>query len=214
MARIVSIDARRPDPELLAEAAAHLRLGQLVAMPTETFYGLAADALSETAVARVFELKQRPPQRPLPVIVTSVQMLEEIAELTPLARRLAGEFWPGPLSLILAARELVPPSLTGGSGKLAARVSSHPVAAGLAAAFGGPITATSANLSGRPGLASAPKVDSTLGHGLALILDGGRAVAHLGSTMLDVTVSPPVVVRPGLVPEELIRRTLARWRQT
>ena len=210
MARLLPVDPRAPEREALEEAAAHLRLGQLVGMPTETFYGIAADALSGAAVGRVFALKGRPPELPLPVIVDSLEMLEGIAELPPVDRRLAEEFWPGPLSLILAAKEIVPENLTGGTGKVAARVSSHPVAGGLAAALGGPITATSANLSGRPGLSSASEVERDLGHGLALILDGGRLVARTGSTLLDVTVSPPRLVRPGLVPEELIRQYLAK----
>jgi L-threonylcarbamoyladenylate synthase len=212
VARLVQIDPRRPRRGLIEEAAAQLRLGQVIGMPTETFYGLAADALNPVAVAKVYELKRRPTDLPLPVIVDSLAMLERIAELPPVALRLAEKFWPGPLSLILPAKGLVPPNLTGGTGKLAARISSHPVATGLAAALGGPVTATSANLSGRAGLLSAPEVEAELGHGLALVLDGGRATARTGSTLLDVTVSPPEIVRPGLVPEELIRRYLARSR--
>ncbi len=209
MAAVVQVDPLRPRREVLEEAAAHLRLGRVVAIPTETFYGLAADALSEAAVARVFTLKGRARHLPLPVIVASLAMLEKVAEIPPLARVLAQKFWPGPLSLIMPAREVVPPILCGGTGKLAVRVSSHPAASGLAMALGGPITATSANLSNRPGLLTAAEVEREMGEGLAMILDAGRAIGRTGSTILDVTVDPPVVVRPGMVPEELIRRYLA-----
>ena len=212
MARIVQVTPAAPEAAPLQEAAAHLRLGQLVGMPTETFYGIAADALSAQAVERVFELKGRPRDLPLPVIVDSLAMLETIAEIPPLGRRLTEKFWPGALSLILPAREVVPELLCGGTGKVAARVSSHAVARGLATVFGGPITATSANISNRPGLLTAADVDRELGAGLALILDGGRLVSRTGSTILDVTVEPPRVLRPGVVPDELIRQYLARLR--
>jgi L-threonylcarbamoyladenylate synthase len=211
VARIIKIDPH-PEPEALAEAAAHLKLGQLVGMPTETFYGIAADALSEAAVAKVFSLKGRGAVLALPVIVASMAMLEDIAQVPRLARKLAERFWPGALSLIVPAKEVLPANLCGGTGKVAVRISSHPVARGLAAALGGPITATSANISGRPGLLTAAEVEAELGQGLALILDGGRSVSRTGSTLLDVTVDPPLIVRPGVVSEELIRQYLARLR--
>jgi len=212
VAKTLVIDPRRPEPETLTLAAERLRAGELVAYPTETFYGLAADARSEEAVARVFALKGRRAEQPLPIIIDSLAALELVAEVPPLARLLAEEFWPGALSLVIPARPVLPANLTGNTGKVAARVSSHPVATALAAAFGGPITATSANRSGSTGLSSAQEVEREIGAGLALILDGGPLYARTGSTILDVTTEPPAVLRPGLVPEEIIRRFLARPR--
>ncbi|MFH0809633.1 MAG: L-threonylcarbamoyladenylate synthase [Pseudomonadota bacterium] len=213
MAVIAPIDPPHPRQELLNEAIAYMRAGQLVGMPTETLYGIAADALNEAAVQRVFSLKRRPSHLPLPIIIDSMAMLEAIAQVSETARRLAEEFWPGALSLVLPAKDVLPKNLLGGTGKVAVRLSSHPVATGLAHGLGGPITATSANISGRPGLLSAAEVDHALGDGLALILDGGNAVARTGSTVLDTTVDPPVVARPGVLPEEIIRRFLAGLRK-
>lgn len=205
--RRLAVDPVRPDPRVLTQAAGVLRDGRLVAFPTETFYGLGADALDAGAVARVFQAKGRPADKPLLVLVDSVAMAEALAlEVPACARRLMGRYWPGPLTLVLRARPEVPPALTAGTGTIGVRLSSHPVARALVAAAGRPVTAPSANPHGAPSPRTADEVVAGLGEGVDLVIDGGTTPGGPPSTLLDVTRTPPVVLRAGavaLAPEDL-----------
>jgi L-threonylcarbamoyladenylate synthase len=200
-------DPARPEPGVLAEAVGVLRRGGLVAFPTETFYGLGADALDPAAVARVFHAKGRPADKPLLVLVDSVAMAERLViHVSPTARRLMARYWPGPLTLVLRARPEVPVTLTAGTGTIGVRLSGHPVARALVAAAGRPVTAPSANRHGAASPCTADEVLAGLGEGVDLVLDGGTTPGGPPSTLLDVTRTPPVILRPGaivLAPEEL-----------
>jgi L-threonylcarbamoyladenylate synthase len=171
-----------------------------VAFPTETFYGLGAAALQPAAVRRIFHLKGRPEDKPLLVLVDSVAMAEAVAaDIPPAARALMARHWPGALTLVLRARPHVPVEVTAGSGAVGVRLSGHPVARALVSALGAPVTAPSANPSGLPPPVSAAAVLAHFQGRIELVLDGGPTPGGEPSTVLDVTVDPPRVLRAGAV---------------
>ena len=184
---------------MLARAAEVLRARGLVAFPTETFYGLGAAGLDRSAVRRVFELKGRPDSSPLLVLVDGLEMAERIAVIPPVARGLIARHWPGALTLVFEARDVVPEEVTAATGKVGVRLSSHPVACGLVRALAEPVTAPSANLSGLLPPTSAMAVLRDFGGTIEMILDAGETAGGLPSTVLDVTVDPPRVIRQGAV---------------
>ncbi len=209
--RLQSIDPRHPDQKLLARAAELLRQGQLVAYPTETFYGLGASPYNEAAIDRVFEAKGRPEKMALPLVVGDESSVILCArEFPDGARRLAAAFWPGPLTLVLPATDDLPRRLLGGGHTVGVRISPHPIATGLARAAGGPIVATSANRSGLPAPSTAAEVLEALGDAVALILDGGPTTGSAASTVLDLTTDPPHIVRSGAIRLTEIERVLGR----
>jgi L-threonylcarbamoyladenylate synthase len=198
--RMIAIDAGRLAPGALDEAAALLQAGGLVAFPTESFYGLGADALNPRAVARVFGVKRRPRDKPLLVLVASPTMAEAlIAELPAGARELMARHWPGALTLVLKAATRVPGALTAGTGTVGVRMPGHPVALGLVQAAGFPITAPSANPSAEAAPTTALAVRRYFEGEVDLILDGGPTAGGPGSTIADCTVWPPRVLRQGAV---------------
>jgi L-threonylcarbamoyladenylate synthase len=200
-------------PEALTHAAEVIRAGGLVAFPTETVYGLGADALSAAAVARIFEAKERPRGNPLIVHVADGTALDEVAvRVTDRAREVVASFWPGPLTLVLDRAAAVPLITTGGLDTVAVRVPAHPVAQGLIRAAGRPLAAPSANRSGRPSPTRAPHVLEDLGGRIELILDGGSTSVGLESTVLDMTTEPPTLLRPGGVTLEQLEAHLGRVR--
>jgi L-threonylcarbamoyladenylate synthase len=191
-------------PELfrtaVARAAALLRAGELVALPTETVYGLAANALDASAVARIFTVKGRPENNPIIVHVADLgQARRCVSEWPALADRLAAAFWPGPLTLVLPRSAAIPDVVTAGGGTVGVRWPSHPFIQAVIRACGFPIAAPSANLSGAVSPTSAEHVRRGLGGKIRLIVDGGQAQIGIESTVLDLTVSPPRVLRPGMV---------------
>jgi L-threonylcarbamoyladenylate synthase len=196
----VIVDPRAPAGEAVAAAARCLREGGLVAFPTETFYGLGAAALDPRAVDGVFRAKRRPADKPLLVLVDSIAMAESVAAgIPPRARRLMDRYWPGPLTLILAARPAVPPGLTASTGTIGLRIPGHAVAAALVRAAGCPVTAPSANPHGEPSPCTADEVLAGLGDGVDLVLDAGPTAGGPASTLLDLTGPRPRLVRPGAV---------------
>ena len=195
----MSIDPQNPDPAVLGEAAALLASGGLVAFPTETFYGLGAAALNREAVRRVFALKRRPANNPLLVLVDGIPMAERIAEIPYHARPLIARHWPGPLTLVFRARPVVPDELGASTGTVGVRWSPHPVPRALATTLGAPVTAPSANLSGMAPPSSAAAVLRHFADALDMVLDGGEATGGLASTVVDVTVDPPRVIRAGAI---------------
>jgi L-threonylcarbamoyladenylate synthase len=188
-----------PAPAGLRAATDVLRAGGAVAFPTETFYGLAAAALDPASVKRIFALKGRPDSKPLLVLVDSVAMAETVAYVGERARALMKRYWPGALTLVLPARAIVPADVTAGTGTLGVRVSSHPIAHGLVRTLGEPVTAPSANPSGREPPTTARAVVAYFGDGLDLVLDGGPTAGGTPSTVLDMTVDPPAIIRQGAV---------------
>ena len=198
--------------ETIEAAAAQLRAGALVAFPTETVYGLGADATNARAVACVFEIKGRPTFNPLIVHVASMEAAAELGEMTEAAARLARAFWPGPLTLVLAKRPGCPvvDLATAGLDTIAVRVPAHPVAQALLRAAGVPIVAPSANRSGHVSPTTAAHVAADLGERAAMILDGGTATIGLESTVVDATRTEPVVLRLGAASRADIARLLGR----
>jgi L-threonylcarbamoyladenylate synthase len=203
----------RPDAAGIGTAVRILRRGGVVGMPTETVYGLAADALDPLAVARIFRLKGRPADNPLIVHLSSAAQLGRVvATSTPLADVLAARFWPGPLTLVLDVGDGVPEVTTGGLRTVAVRVPDHPVAAELLAAFGGPLAAPSANRSGRPSPTTAEHVAADLGDDLEVVLDGGPCPVGVESTVVDARGTDPIVLREGSISREDLQVAVdRRW---
>jgi len=194
----------------IASAAEHLLAGRLVAFPTETVYGLGADATNSKAVAQIFAAKGRPRFNPLIVHVLDAAAADAYVAFTPLARRLAGAFWPGPLTLVLDKRDTSPLSdlVTGGLASVAVRSPDHPIARALLRATGRPLAAPSANRSGRISPTQAAHVAAEFGDEVAMILDGGPTAHGLESTILDARGEAPVLLRPGAVTVETIEAAL------
>ena len=190
----------------IERAVAEIRRGGIVAFPTETYYGLAVDPFNREAVSRLFAVKRRAPDKPILCLVPDREHLVRLIRTIPACYEpLMDAFWPGPLTLVFAANEEVPVILTGYSGTLGVRVSSHPLAYRLAQAYGGAITATSANYSGQPAAVSAAEVGDQLGPDVDFILDGGDTPGGLGSTLVGLEGEHPVLLRPGVVTVEEIR---------
>ncbi len=197
----------RPKKEEIARAAAALRAGRLVVMPTETVYGLAASALNARALGRVFAAKGRPADNPLIVHVGSKAELARVAASVPaLARKLVRAFWPGPLTVVVPAAPSLPRAVTAGLATVAVRMPAHPVALALIRAAGVPVAAPSANRSGRPSPTTVAHARGDLGCAVAVYLDGGPAEHGLESTVVDCTGPRPVVLRPGAITVEQIQR--------
>jgi L-threonylcarbamoyladenylate synthase len=198
--------------EDIALAAEHLRAGGLVAFPTETVYGLGADAFNEAAVARVYQVKGRPTRNPLIVHVSGPEMARRVvSSWPPEADILARAFWPGPLSIILPAARNVPPGVTGGGPTVAVRCPLHPSALALLFEFDGPLVGPSANLSGQVSPTSAEHVRESLGDADILILDGGQCSGGIESTVISLAdPRHPRVLRAGLVGADDISAALAR----
>ncbi|MFD8411062.1 L-threonylcarbamoyladenylate synthase [Streptomyces sp. NPDC059650] len=195
----------------IERAVGVLRAGGLVALPTETVYGLGANAEDSTAIARIFQVKGRPSSHPLIVHIGSAKHLDDWVEEVPAdARLLAERFWPGPMTLVLRRGHRVPLEATGGLETVAVRVPDHPVALRLLSVFGGGVTAPSANRFGSVSPTSADHVRAELGDAVDFVLDGGRCAVGVESTIVDVTGGAPTVLRPGGVTREDLETVLGR----
>ncbi|MFE4722109.1 L-threonylcarbamoyladenylate synthase [Streptomyces sp. NPDC056728] len=187
----------------IEQAAGVLRVGGLVALPTETVYGLGANAEDPAAVARIFQVKGRPPSHPLIVHIGGAEQLDDwVEDVSETARLLAERFWPGPLTLVLRRGHRVPLEATGGLETVAVRVPDHPVALALLSAFGGGVTAPSANRFGSVSPTTADHVRAELGDAVDFVLDGGACDVGVESTIVDVTGDAPSILRPGGVTRE------------
>lgn len=203
MSPTVKIDSLHPDDNILKTIVQFIATGKTIAFPTETFYALGASAYHEEAIGKIFTIKGRDYTNPLPIIVEGETMLEEVvSEISAVAASLIREFWPGGLTLILRASPKIPPCLTGHTETVAVRNSSHPIARMLVAGAGCPITATSANLSGQKSCSCASEVEQTLGNTVDLIVDGGTTEGVRPSTIVDLTSTPPKIVREGIIPTQ------------
>lgn len=209
VANVVSVDAVHPDETIIERAAAVLRAGGLVAFPTETVYGLGADATNHAAVARIFTVKRRPFTDPLIVHVASIDDVPPlVADFPATASTLARAFWPGPLTLVLPRSVRVVREVSAGLDTVAIRVPAHPVAHALVRAAAVPVAAPSANLFSCPSPTRAEHVVVDLGSAVDLILDAGPTPVGLESTVVDLTTDPPAVLRPGGVSVERLREIL------
>ncbi len=207
--KIRKIDKNQIDEEIIQEAGALLKEGKLVAFPTETVYGLGADALQEEAARKTYEAKGRPSDNPLIVHIADYEDLRKIAVHIPAETAiLAAHFWPGPLTMIFEKSDAVPYGTTGGLDTVAVRMPEDPVAQALIRAAGGFVSAPSANISGRPSPTTADHVREDLGGKIDMILDGGEVDIGLESTILDMTVTPPMILRPGAITAEMFEEVI------
>jgi L-threonylcarbamoyladenylate synthase len=207
----LNVDPERPDMAIVERAAASILNGRLVAMPTDTLYGLAADPFNSRAVARVFEVKGRAAARALPLVAAdSAQIRRWLGELPAVADRLATRFWPGPLTLLVTAPETLATGVTGGTGVVGVRVPAHAVTRALCAAADRPLTATSANLSGQPATDDPSEVAASLGARVDVLLDAGRTPGGAPSTIIDITGAVPRLVRAGAIPWDAVQMAVDR----
>jgi L-threonylcarbamoyladenylate synthase len=198
--RRVSVDPESPQRDAIQEAAKWILAGGIVALPTDTLYGLAADPCSAEAVARVFVVKGRMAERALPLIAAdATQVATHLGRLPAGAHCLAERFWPGPLTLLVTAPPGLAPAVTGGTGRAGVRVPRDHVAREICRACGRPITATSANVSGEPATSDPDRVERTLGDRIDLLIDAGMTPGGAPSTIVDVTGAEPVLVRAGAI---------------
>ena len=205
----VTADPARPDQADLSPLVALLRRGGVVAIPTDTLYGLAADPCSPAAVRQIFTVKRRPAERAVPLIASSLaQVRASLGDLSDDGARLAARFWPGPLTLLLPTPQHLAPEVTGDGPTVGVRVPAHAAVCALAEAFGAPITATSANISGEAPTADPDEVARQLGDALDGLLDAGVLAGGLPSTIVDDTSRPARLVRAGAVPWEEIEACL------
>jgi len=199
------------DEKKIKVAAKFIREGKLVAFPTETVYGLGANALDSKAVKRIFEAKGRPADNPLIVHIADFNQVHELArEVPPEVELLAKHFWPGPLTVVLPKRENVPKITTGGLDTVAIRMPAHEIALGLIRASKRPIAAPSANISGKPSPTLAEHVIDDFYGRIECIIDGGETKIGVESTVLDLTTKPPTLLRPGGLPIEEIERVIGK----
>lgn len=208
-AKILRINRDQPQKYLIAEAAKIILAGRVIVYLTDTLYALGADAFNATAIQKVFAVKSRSGEKALPVIIGSRDTLSKlVTEISGDAEKLIDKFWPGPLSLILPASPAVPSLLHGNSGKIAVRLPACAVAQELAIASGGALTSTSANRSGEAAAQTAEDVLAALSEEIDMIVDSGPATEMRPSTMLDMTQSPPRLLREGAVSAEKINAVI------
>ena len=209
MAEIVQVNPEHPEAGLIARAADLIGRGQVVAIPTDTLYGLAANPFDSGAVERVFAIKGRPQNLPLLLLIDSVDMACELARnLPPQFERLAKRFWPGPLTIVVDASANVPAKVTGGTGRIGLRLPAAAIPRALVKQAGVPVTGTSANRTGETECASAQEVEQRLGESVPLILDGGVSRARQTSTVVSVRADSWEVLREGVIAAEEIAAVL------
>lgn len=195
---------KEENPESPELAALIINSGGTIIYPTETLYGLGADALSEISVRRVFVVKGRPHGKPIPLLVKDIEMLHEVAHVSEQASRLIDRFLPGALTLVLNQKIKLPDLITADTGKVAVRISSHPFVKRLFNYISKPLTATSANISGRNNLYDIDDIIDAFRSRVDLIIDSGSLQPSRGSTVVDLTQTPPSIIREGEISRELI----------
>ena len=196
----ISNSPANPSPGDVAKTIDILKKGGVIAMPTDTVYCLAASLEHPEAIARIFDIKGRATTKALPVLVADVIQMRQVAEMNPLAEVLVRRFMPGGLTLILPKKPIVPDIVTGGKPSVAVRIPGHTLALYIIKAAGTPLTGTSANLSGAGSVCEASDVRRQLGNKVDLVLDSGRCLGGIESTIVDLTASQPNIVREGAVP--------------
>ena len=207
MTEVINIDPKAPDPADIERAVAFLREGQVIAYPTETIYGLGADVQERKAVKRIYDLKARDYGLPISILVADLRMLRDVVSDVPdRALLLMRKFWPGALTILFPASQIIPKGLVTNTGKVGVRISSHPVASALVEQFGRPMTTTSANLSGFPPSLSVKHVHKYFGEKLPCIIDGGECEPSRGSTVVDMSEETMRIIRDGTIPaDEVIK---------
>jgi len=207
MPEILKVSDKNSEETILTRAAEILAGGGVIAYPTETFYGLGADATNEKAIEKIFAVKGRNFKNPISLIIGQADDIYPLVQDVPeTAKKLMTAFWPGALTIIFSAADKISPLLTAGSGKIGLRVSSHPGAQGIVQKLKRPLTATSANLSGAPECTRASEVAEQLGDKIDAIIDLGDTPGAKGSTIIDVTCTPPVILREGAISRKIIEK--------
>jgi L-threonylcarbamoyladenylate synthase len=197
-------------PSALAQAAEMLLQGQLIVIPTDTVYAIGAHAFRPEAVAQIFAVKERPANVPIPLLLADPAVMEIVClDIPALAWEIADRFWPGGLSLVLRRAATVPDVVTAGGPTVAVRVPNHSAVREICRRLGAPLAATSANRHGQPAAVTAEEAEAELGGKVPLLLDGGICPGGMASTVLDLTVSPPAVLRPGPVSAEALYAVLS-----
>jgi len=205
-----AVNPREPDHMIIQQAVEVLTDSKLVVYPTDTLYGLAVDPRSLKAVEKLFSAKARPPNLPIPLIASDIEQVQKFTgSLTPLAYHLARHFWPGPLTLVIDAMPTLSKRLLGGKNSVAVRVPDHNLARLLARNLGHPVTATSANLTGKPVPTTARDAVVDLGTSVTLVLDGGPTLNLLPSTIVDVRSEEPILIRNGVLTWDCVLESLA-----
>ena len=198
--KIHKINPENPNPDIIQEAAGIIRKGGVIAFPTRCLYGLGADAFNPEAVDRIYKIKQRSAAKPILILIDEPHRLKSlVTHISEAAKAITERFWPGRVTLVFDASAKVPDTLTAGTGKIGIRLAGHPVAAALAGAVQGPITGTSANVSGCPGCHQIEDLQPAVAEQLDLIIDAGPLKGGRGSTVVDVTAKIPRVLREGIV---------------
>ena len=208
--RRIFVNPDAPHRDAIQEAASRILRGGVVALPTDTLYGLAVNPFNAAAVARLYEVKDRPGERALPLVAGDLkQVTMAIGALPAMGHTLAARFWPGPLTLLLVAPAMLVPAVAGDTGRVGVRVPADPVSRAVARAANTPITATSANISGEPATDDPDVVERTLGARIDLLLDGGRTRGGAPSTIVDVTGPEPRLLRAGAISWDEIQACVA-----
>jgi L-threonylcarbamoyladenylate synthase len=206
---VLKISPTAPESESIEYAAGYIKRGEVVAVPTDTFYGLAVDPTNLASIEAVFRAKGRPETKALPILVNSVeQAITMIRDVPDVFLKLAHEFWPGALTLVVTATSRLPLKVTGNTGRVALRWANSPIITALIGATGGPITGTSANLSGFPSCSNANQIVQQLGDRIPLILDGGDTGGSLASTIVRIDGDQYSIVREGKIPDADIHKVL------
>ena len=207
MPEILKIGDKNSEEIILTRAAEIIAHGGIIAYPTETFYGLGADATNEKAIQKIFAIKGRNFKNPISLIIGQTDNIYPLVQDVPqTAQKLMTAFWPGALTIVFLAANNVSPLLTAGSGKIGLRVSSHPGARGIIQRLKRPLTATSANLTGAPECTRASEVAEQIGDKIDAIIDLGDTPGTKGSTIIDVTCTPPVILRKGAISRKAIEK--------
>ena len=207
MPEILKVSDKNAEDGILARAADIVAGGGIIAYPTETFYGLGADATNEKAIQKIFAVKGRDFKNPISLIIAQTDDIYPLVQDVPeTAHKLMAAFWPGALTIVFLAANQVSPLLTAGSGKIGLRVSSHPGAGGIVQRLKRPLTATSANLTGSPESVSASDVILQIGDKIDAIIDLGDTPGTKGSTIIDVTCNPPIILREGAISRKTIKK--------
>ena len=197
------------ESEMCIEAVQCLKSGGIVAIPTDTVYGLGADPFNASAVQRLYTLKGRPDGKPIPLVLSSVEDVHRVAQNLPdYFFHLTDRFWPGGLTIIVEAKDLLP-VLTADGNTVGVRIPNNPLLLNILQAFGGPAAITSANLSGEPPATSVQEIGDELASRIDMIVDGGKTPGPIPSTVYDISVSPPLIRRHGVISEETLAKEFA-----
>jgi len=209
VAIVLKVDPKYPDANTIERAVSLVETGRIIVYPTDTIYGVGTNALNSKAILKIFEVKRRPLDMPLPVAVDGIEMAERLAVVTGYARSLIEAFWPGALTLVLPKKPVVPDAVTAGQRNLALRAPNHVIPLKIIERSNLPLITTSANIHGAPSCKNAQEVLSQLGGRVDLVLDGGPA-AGAASTILDLTAEKPRILREGPVTRTMLRQVLGR----